>query len=93
MKEKINIERETKNVFLGTNSELKIILKYYSRRFSLSIMKKTTGAQKVPGLNPASPTLILMRCRINVSKCRKYEGSEGKGLAGWLTTCLFCLIW
>ena len=36
-----------------------------------------TSEAKVPGSNPESPIMILMRCRIIVKKWRKSQGKEG----------------
>ena len=41
------------------------------------VAHQTSGAEFPPGSNPASPTMILMRCRIIVSSCRKSQGREG----------------
>ena len=40
------------------------------------VAHQTSGAE-VPGSNPASPTMILMRCRIIVIKYRKSQGRKG----------------
>ena len=40
------------------------------------VVHQTSGAE-VPGSNPASTTMILMRCRIIVKKSRKSQGREG----------------
>ena len=36
-----------------------------------------TSEAEVPGSNPASPTMILMRCRIIVNNVQKSQGREG----------------
>ena len=35
-----------------------------------------TSEAEVPGSNPASPTMILMRCRIIVNNVQKSQGRE-----------------
>ena len=37
-----------------------------SWRYGGSLVVQQTSVAEVPGSNPASPTMILMRCRINV---------------------------
>ena len=54
-------------------------LKKYSKivRCDGSLMAHQTSGAEVPGSNPASLTMILMRCRIIVSNCRQSQGREG----------------
>ena len=42
----------------------------------IGMADKTYGTE-VTSSNPASPTMILMHCRVNVKQCRKSQGREG----------------
>ena len=41
-----------------------------------SLVTHSTSGAEVPGSNPASPAMILMRCRIIVQSFRKSQGIE-----------------
>ena len=47
------------------------------RRCGGSLLVHQTSEAEVPGSNPASPTMILMRCRIIVNNVQKSQGREG----------------
>ena len=42
-----------------------------------SLLALQTSQAEVPGSNPASPTMILMRCRIIVNNVEKSQGRQG----------------
>ena len=46
-------------------------------RWWLSAVAHQTSEAKVPGSNPESPIMILMRCRIIMKKWRKSQGRGG----------------
>ena len=48
-----------------------------SIKFGGSLEAHQNSGVEVPGSNPASPTMILMRCRITTKKCRKSQSKEG----------------